>query len=233
MKTILELMKVYRETGTHDEIIDTAIPYLFDWGGTVDAWDNDKVAETSRKTDAQITALNTAIAYEFKKAILLEYCHKSPVMTLDNWKWAMHARWNREIDYFNDSLQIALDTYEWRTFEDYHIYHDGTNNVTTSATSNGTTHGETENKTGDYPNAGDYAYATGISETTADTTASQTDNGTATTADNWTEYRIGATGQTPIDLQKKAYEVIRNLTKEWVLLFEDLFYYDIEEMGLI
>lgn len=61
---------------------------------------------------------------------------------------------------------------------------------------------------------------TNVNDSTTET------SGGDTVADNWHEYRIGATGQTPHDLVKKAYENCKNIINDFASEFDDCFYFD-------
>lgn len=100
-----------------------------------------------------------------------------------------------------------------------------------------------ETMTGVYPNvSGSEAYADSKEESTVIRSNLTETDGTVETVnvndtttetsggdkveDNWHEYRIGATGQTPHDLVKKAYENCRNIVNDFAEEFNDCFYFD-------
>ena len=64
----------------------------------------------------------------------------------------------------------------------------------------------------------------GSSSFTSDSTT--TNSGTDSAVEHSHEYRIGATGQTPHDLIKKAYENCHNIVNDFASEFDDCFYFD-------
>lgn len=223
---VSDLIKTYDRDFSHnfEQRIETAIPYIFDFAMNVVPFDNERVEETKRKTPEELAEMAATYKHEVCKAILKKY-----------WRYDLNAEtipdWKRRLSYLldvalveaNNKWQILNDKFEWRTFYDYDIHLEETRDGTNLSESNGEFENTSESDAttsasslaGDYPNAGLDAFATNETNDNQTSNGSETNNGaTSDTTNGETheethrrEYRIGATGQTPMDIQKKALDL--------------------------
>ena len=215
------------------EYVQDALPHIFDFPINVDTWDNAQVMEEKRKTQAEIDEINNSVKLEIETAIINHYLpYIIAFESVGLWKQQMYSRFLDIMPGYNQKFKIISDKYEWRTFHDYEIYRDENRQDNGITNSVNTSTGNTTTLVGDYPTTGNTdAYASAKTEVTASANETNTDENSNTGTIHAEEYRIGATGKTPMNLQAEALSVVQNLILEIVEEFKDLFYYEVQLEG--
>lgn len=235
------------------DYVEIARHGIFDFDYGLNAWDNEQVDESKHKTPEEIEAYNEIIRKQLETTIINHYFnYEIAFETVGRWKQALYAKLLEIMPYYNQMFVIQSDKYMWRTFHDYEIYRDynenrdtdGTLNNTQNRNDSETTHTiiNNDNVFGNFPNASaSDGYAT--NKTEIDEVDDITRNGTYTTLDSqvstddtdvtghFEEYRIGATGKTPMNLMKEAYDINVNIYMLIVDELKDLFYFTIDFDG--
>lgn len=234
MRTLIDDLAGYTEpTFRFAEQLDKAVPLVFNFPFPLVVFDNERVEESKHKTPEEIDALNKAMVHEIERAILADHYYDYLFTTnIERFRETLYAHILKNVNEWSDKFQIYSDKYQWRTFYDYDIHHDGTitgdTDNTASATSVGSSN--TVSKAGDYPNDDTYEDAFATAKSTNDTESTGHNDSMAhedsITHDVWREYRIGATGKTPVDVQIKAFENVQNIVGDIVKSFEKFFYFD-------
>lgn len=197
--------------------IKKSLDGIFNFDFPVEAYDNARMPDDKQLTDAQIAEINKTVRTNIEYAIIDHYYnYEIAFETVGRWRQALESKLNDVMPYYNEMFQIQADKIAWNNALSYR--------ATKDYEHTGNTDVQGESVFGDFPNAKvSDGYATNKTET-----ADKTDT---KVVDYTEEKRYGSFIYNPFDLQKKAYDNIKNIYLMIAEEMKDLFYFTVDLDG--
>lgn len=190
---------------------------IFNFDFPVDAYDNARMPEEKQLTVEQIAEINKTVRTNIEYTIIDHYYnYEIAFETVGRWRQALESKLNDIMPYYNELFQIQADKIAWDNALSYKSIRDYTHK--------GNTKVDGESIFGDFPNAKvTDGYATNKTETN--------DKSRSKIVDKTEEKRYGSFIYNPFDLQKKAYDNVKNIYLMIADELKDLFYFTIDMDG--